>query len=461
MFSYIVNSINEFSWSVLFLPGVVLCGLLLTIRCGAVQFRHFGLAMRQTFLRMFKKSEAAQGSVTPMQAASTALASTVGTGNIVGTAQAIAMGGCGAVFWLWATALLSMVIKYSEVCLAIYYRRRNSAGELVGGPMYYIEGGLGRRFRPLAVCYALFAALAAFGMGNMAQINSAVGAALDAVNVFRPLASAEQLRIRIFLGLLLAGLLALILIGGVKRIGRIAESLIPTVSAVFILLSLIVIICHGQSLPRVLRNIVTSAFSRKAVFGATGGIAMREALRWGLRRSAFSNEAGLGSAAIAHAAADTDSAVRQGFWGIFEVFADTIVICSMTAFAILCSGVRIPWGTAPGAELLRAAFETVFGAKLSALFMSCSMALFAFSSVLGWSLYGGRCVQYIFGEGATGIYTLLFVSSAFFASFTASEIVWNLSDMFNVLMAVPNFTALFVLSSKLGRMTREYFLKPE
>lgn len=449
-------SFNDFLWSALFLPCTVICGGLLSFRCGFLQLRRFPLAMKLTVGSIFQKREAEKGAVTPFQAAATALASTVGTGNIIGTAQAIAMGGPGAVFWMWAASLLGMIIKYAEICLSILYRRREAAGGYSGGPMVYIELGLGRRFRPLAKAYALLAALAAFGIGNMSQISSAAGAVTQAAEFFG-LRPGNEALFRHVLGLILAALTCAAVFRGTVGTGKLTAVLVPLMSAFFFLAAGGLILCHAQKLPAVLLEIFRGAFSSRAIGGGMSGAAMRQALQWGLRRSAFSNEAGLGSAAIAHASADVRSAPDQGLWGIFEVFADTVVICSLTAFAILCSGIHVPWGQTVGGELFTAALASVYGKGCSQLFMALSLLLFAMSSVLGWALYGSCCVKYLFGSAAMAPYRVLFSAAVYLSWIMSTELIWALADCFNALMSVPNFIALFALSGQVAEVTRERF----
>ena len=449
-------SFNNYLWSALFLPCTVICGGLLSFRCGFLQLRRFPLAMKLTAGSIFKKHRAEKGTVTPFQAAATALASTVGTGNIIGTAQAIAMGGPGAVFWMWAASLLGMIIKYAEICLSILYRRREAAGGYSGGPMVYIELGLGKRFRPLARAYALLAALAAFGIGNMSQISSAAGAVTLAAGCFGLPAGNEAL-FRHVLGLILAVLTCAAVFRSAVGTGKLTAVLVPLMGAFFFLAACGLILCHMQRLPVVLLEIFRGALSPRAIGGGMSGAAMKQALQWGLRRSAFSNEAGLGSAAIAHASADVRSAPEQGLWGIFEVFADTVVICSLTAFAILCSGIGVPWGQTAGSELFTSALATVYGKNCSQLFMALSLLFFAMSSVLGWALYGSCCVRYLFGQVAVVPYRLLFASAVYFSCVMSTNLIWALADCFNALMSVPNFVALFALSGKVAEVTRERF----
>ena len=438
MLLLILDKLNDLVWTGIFLPCVLLCGLLLSLRSRFLQLRLFPASLRQ-----LTKGGRGDG-VSPVQAASTALASTLGTGNIVGTAQAIAMGGPGAVFWMWAAALLGMAVKFAEISLSVATRRRDGAG-YSGGPMYYI-GSLGEKFRPLALMYALLAALSAFGIGNLSQISSAAGAVAGAAEKIAP--ELDPRRLRLWLGVILTLTAWLILRGGAAGVGRAAERLVPSMAGLFLLLSLFVLCCHAQALPAALRAIVTGAFSPRTAVSGIGGFGTAQAIQWGLRRGAFSNEAGLGSSAIAHGSAAARSPGEQGLWGIFEVFADTIVICTATALTILCSGVGIPWGSSPGAELLLSAWETCIPAAPAACFMALSLLLFAFTSVLGWALYGTQCVRFLWGENAAAPYRLCFSLAITVGCLVSLRTVWAAADLLNGLMAIPNFIALFALSGK-------------
>lgn len=441
MLLLILDKLNDLVWTGIFLPCVLLCGLLLSLRSRFLQLRLFPASLRQ-----LTKGGRGDG-VSPVQAASTALASTLGTGNIVGTAQAIAMGGPGAVFWMWAAALLGMAVKFAEIGLSVATRRRDGAGYL-GGPMYYI-GSLGEKFRPLALMYALLAALSAFGIGNLSQISSAAGAVAGAAEKIAP--ELDPRRLRLWLGVILTLTAWLILRGGAAGVGRAAERLVPSMAGLFLLLSLFVLCCHAQALPAALRAIVTGAFSPRTAVSGIGGFGTAQAIQWGLRRGAFSNEAGLGSSAIAHGSAAARSPGEQGLWGIFEVFADTIVICTATALTILCSGVGIPWGSSPGAELLLSAWETCIPAAPAACFMALSLLLFAFTSVLGWALYGTQCVRFLWGEKAAAPYRLCFSLAITVGCLVSLRTVWAAADLLNGLMAIPNFIALFALSGKAAK----------
>ena len=441
MLLLILDKLNDLVWTGIFLPCVLLCGLLLSLRSRFLQLRLFPASLRQ-----LTKGGRGDG-VSPVQAASTALASTLGTGNIVGTAQAIAMGGPGAVFWMWAAALLGMAVKFAEISLSVATRRRDGVG-YSGGPMYYI-GSLGEKFRPLALMYSLLAALSAFGIGNLSQISSAAGAVAGAAERIAP--ELDPRRLRLWLGVILTLTAWLILRGGAAGVGRAAERLVPAMAGLFLLLSLFVLCCHAQALPAALRAIVTGAFSPRTAVSGIGGFGTAQAIQWGLRRGAFSNEAGLGSSAIAHGSAAARSPGEQGLWGIFEVFADTIVICTATALTILCSGVDIPWGSSPGAELLLSAWETCIPAAPAACFMALSLLLFAFTSVLGWALYGTQCVRFLWGEKAAAPYRLCFSLAITVGCLVSLRTVWAAADLLNGLMAIPNFIALFALSGKAAK----------
>lgn len=456
---FITGPLNTVAWMYVLLPCVFIGGLFFTIRNKGIQFTRFGYAMKNTIGKIFEKQEAGEGAVTPFQAVTTALAATVGTGNIVGTSQAIAMGGYGSLFWLWVAALLGMIIKYSEVTLSIAYRQRNDKGDWVGGPMYYIVKGMGQSWKWLAVLFAVFATLASFGIGNLSQANSIVGSVNQAISSFIPSAAAYKDTISLVVGILLAVFTALALLGGIKRIGKVTELLVPFMSIFYIIFTVTVIVCNIGNIGDAFQKILVGAFSPKAVLGAGSGILLKETVVWGLRRSAFSNEAGLGSAAIAHAAAETKGPVQQGLYGIFEVFADTIVICTLTGLTIVVSGVDIAFGVKPGSELITSAFATVFGDKFASLFVAVALMLFAFSTILGWALYGSRCVEYLFGLKATKIYQIIFIPMVVVGATTSLDIVWDVADTFNGLMAIPNFIALFALSGTVAKLTKEYFAK--
>ncbi len=456
---FFTGSLNTVAWMYILLPCVALGGIFFTVRNRGIQFAKFGYVIKNTIGKVFQKQTADAGAVTPFQAVTTALAATVGTGNIIGTSQAIAMGGYGALFWLWIAALLGMIIKYCEVTLSVHYRQKNHKGDWVGGPMYYITGGMGKRWKWLAILFALFAIAASFGIGNLSQANSISSSVNNAILSFIPAAAGNVKVISLVVGIVLAIICALSLVGGIKRIGKITELLIPFMSIFYIVCTLIVIGINIGNVGEAFKNIFVGAFTPQAVCGAACGIAIKEALVWGLKRSAFSNEAGLGSAGIAHAAANTKGPVQQGLYGIFEVFADTLVICTLTGLTIIVSGIDIEFGKTVSSELITAAFATVFGSKFASLFVAIALFLFAFSTIIGWSLYGTRCVEYLFGVKVSKIYQIIFSLMIVVGTTTSLEVVWNLADTFNGLMAIPNFIALFALSGVVAKLTKEHFAK--
>ena len=454
---FFTGTLNTVAWMYILLPCVAIGGVFFTIRNRGVQFTKLGASLKLAIGKAFKKTGDEKGAVSPFQALTTALAATVGTGNIIGTCQAIAMGGYGAIFWLWVAGLLGMVIKYAEVVLAVHYRERNEKGDWVGGPMYYIVNGMGKGWKWLAVLFTLFAVLASFGIGNLSQINSIAGSMNNAITAFAPSMAENSGIVSLIVGIALAAITGFALLGGIKRIGKITEMMIPFMSIFYIIFSLVVIGANITNIGDAFAKIFVAAFTPQAVLGAASGIALKEVLVWGLRRSAFSNEAGLGSAGIAHAGADTDSAVKQGLYGIFEVFADTLVICTLTGLTVVISGVDIAFGVKPGAELITSAFATVFGDKFAALFVAIALMFFAYSTVLGWSLYGTRCMEQLFGMKVTKVYQVIFVVMIVVGATTELSVAWDLADTFNGLMAIPNFVALFALSGVVAKLTKEYF----
>ena len=455
------SAINGVVWGVPMIILILAVGLWLTGGSGLVQFRHFGYAMKNTLGKIFKQQKTAdKGAVTPFQAVTTALASTVGTGNIAGVAGAIAIGGPGAVFWMWISALVGMATKYAEVVLAIKYRERDSKGDWVGGPMYYIKNGLGQSWKWLAAIFCVLGALAAFGIGNIAQVNSIVGSLDDLVLTFSANPDAVNVKsINLIFGIALAVLLGFIIIGGIKRIAATTEKLVPFMAVIYILGALIVIFAHIGEIGHVFGMIFKGAFGVDAVIGGGAGYVIMTAMKKGFARGIFSNEAGLGSAPMAHAAADTEGPVQQGVYGILEVFLDTIVICTLTALVILISGVAVPYGESAGASLTTAGLATVFGAKAATVFMVIALSCFAFSTILGWSLYGARCVQFLFGSGAIRVYQVLFLIVAICGATMNLTLAWDISDTLNALMAIPNLIAVAALSPVVFKLTKEHFAK--
>ena len=453
-----INSvINNFIWGVPAMICIIGVGLVLSIRTGFLQLRKFPYAMKITFGRMFKKKEAADGALTPFQAVCTALASTVGTGNIAGVAGAIAIGGPGAVFWMWVSALLGMCTKFSEVTLAVHFRETNADGDLVGGPMYYIKNGLKKHWHWLAYLFSAFGVLTVFGTGNATQVNTITTAIDSALSSFGIISEASMKRLNLVIGIILAVLLALILLGGIKRIGQVTEKLVPFMALLYILLALGVILINIQNVPSVFRSIIQGAFSPASVTGGAVG-SFFLSMKKGVSRGIFSNEAGLGTGSIAHACADTRKPVKQGFFGIFEVFVDTILICTITALVILCSGVPVGYGAAAGAELTISGFTATYGNWVS-VFTAVAMCCFAFSTIVGWGLYGARCIEFLFGSRVNKPFMLVYSLVAIVGATLDLGLLWSIAETFNGLMAIPNLIAVFLLSGVVVKLVREYFEK--
>ena len=454
------SAINGFVWGPVMLVLLVGTGLYLSISTGFVQFRRFGYAMKNTIGKVFHKAEAGHGEITPFQAVTTALAATVGTGNIAGVTGAIVLGGPGAVFWMWISALVGMCTKYAEVLLAVKYRERNENGEWVGGPMYYIKNGLGKHFKWLGTVFAVLGAIAAFGIGNISQINSIADSVNQVAQAFNPAAADAKNTIALVTGIVIAIFVGLVVIGGVKRIGQVTEKLVPFMAIIYIVCAVIVVIAHAGAIPAVFSMIFKGAFNPSAVVGGAAGITIRLAMTKGVGRGVFSNEAGLGSAPIAHASTSERDPVKQGLYGIFEVFMDTIVICTLTALVVLCSGVAEGhWGEGAlaGATTTIAGFSTVFGQKFGATLLALGLLLFATSTILGWSLYGTRCIEYLFGHKAVKPYQLLFVIVIVLGAVADLTLVWDISDTLNGLMAIPNLIGLLLLSPVVIKVTKDYF----
>ena len=443
-----LDFVNKIVWGAPALVLILGAGLFLSFRTGFAQFRLFPKAVR-LFLGRFRQGKSDDG-VSPFQALCTALAATVGTGNLVGVAGAIALGGPGAIFWMWVCALLGMVTKFAEATLAVRYRVKES-GEYVGGPMYMIRRGLPKGWSWLGSVYAFFGIIAAFGVGNATQIN----AVITSINqVIRCFGGEESVRRNLGMGILLALLIGSVLLGGARRIGRAAELLVPFASCAYLLLCAGVLILKAHAMPDALAAIVCGAFSPKAVTGGVVGSAF-QALRTGVSRGVFTNEAGMGTASIAHASAEVKHPAQQGMMGILEVFLDTIVICTMTALVILCSGVPVPYGTDMGAKLTSDAFVSVYGSWASIL-LAVMLCCFAFATVLGWGLYGIRCAQFLFGSNCAKIFSLLQCGMVMISSVLQTGTIWSLAETVNGLMAIPNLLALVGLSPELGRLTFEY-----
>ena len=450
--------VNDFIWGVPAMLCIIGVGLLLSIRTNFLQIRKFPFAIKTTIGRMFHKKEASDGAMTPFQAVCTALAGTVGTGNIAGVAGAIAIGGPGAVFWMWCSALLGMCTKYAEVTLAVHYRERSANGEWVGGPMYYIKNGLGKRWYFLAVLYALFGTLTVFGTGNATQVNTITTAINEALTQYQLVNASYLPTVNLIIGIFCALLVAMVLLGGIKRIGNVSEKLVPFMALFYVVLGIGVVVLNWQRVPGVFQSIFEGAFNPAAFTGGAIG-SMFLSMQKGVSRGIFSNEAGLGTGSIAHACADTQKPVTQGMFGIFEVFADTIIICTLTALVILCSGAPVQYGVAAGAELTISGFTTTYGSWAS-IFTAIALCCFAFSTIIGWGLYGSRFVQFLFGNDKVVRPFLVIYSFVSILGATVDlGLLWDIADTFNGLMSIPNLIALLLLSGTVVKLTKEHFPK--
>lgn len=445
--------INNFIWGVPAMVCILGVGLYLSIRMKFIQIRKFPLAMKQTIGKVFEKKEATHGAITPFQAVCTALSATVGTGNIAGVAGAIAIGGPGAVFWMWVSAFLGMCTKFSEVILAVHYRERNEKGELVGGPMYYIKNGLGKKWYFLAVLFAGFGILTVFGTGNATQVNTITAAINSALLNFHVISQDSVTASNWIIGIIIMLLVGSVLLGGIKRIGSVSEKLVPFMAILYIVLALGVVLINIKNVPGVLYSIIYGAFNPAAITGGVVG-SFFTSLTKGVSRGIFSNEAGLGTGSIAHACADTGKPVQQGFFGIFEVFADTIIICTLTALVVLCSGVPITYGEAAGAELTIRGFTSTYGNWVS-IFTAIAMCCFAFSTIIGWGLYGARCVEFLISSKAVKPFMVVYSMVAILGATVDLGLVWSISDTCNGLMAVPNLIGVFLLSGTVFKLVKE------
>jgi len=449
--------INGLVWGIPAMICIIGVGLVLSIRTGFIQFRKFPTAIKNTVGKIFTKEKASDGSMTPFQAVCTALAATVGTGNIAGVAGAIAIGGPGAVFWMWISALLGMCTKFAEVTLAVHYRERNAHGDWVGGPMYYIKNGLGKNWKWLAVLFAALGTITVFGTGNATQVNT-ITASINTALLSFGIISEETINIScIIIGVIIMLIVGAVLLGGIKRIGRVTEKLVPFMALLYVILGIGVIIINFKSVPGVFHDIFYGAFNPSAVTGGVVGT-MFMSMQKGVSRGIFSNEAGLGTGSIAHATADTNEPVEQGFFGIFEVFVDTIIVCTLTALTILCSGVAIEYGAAAGAELTISGFVVTYGNWVT-IFTAVAMCCFAFSTIIGWGLYGARCIEFIFSEKVIKPFMLVYSFVSLIGAVIDLDLVWDISDTCNGLMAIPNLIGVFLLSGTVVKLTKEYFAK--
>ena len=450
-------AVNHFVWGIPAIICIIGVGLYLSIRTGFIQIRKFPLAMKQTIGKVFEKKEAKHGTMTPFQAVCTALSATVGTGNIAGVAGAIAIGGPGAVFWMWVSAFLGMCTKFSEVVLAVHFREKNEKGEYVGGPMYYIKNGLGKKWHWLAVLFSVFGIFTVFGTGNATQVNT-IATAVNSALLNYNLISAEGVTISNWIiGIVIMILVVCVLLGGIKRIGKVTEKLVPFMAVFYILLALGVVLLNIKNVPGVFADIFYGAFNPAAVTGGVVG-SFFTSMTKGVSRGIFSNEAGLGTGSIAHACADTGKPVEQGFFGIFEVFADTIIICTLTALVILCSGTPVAFGDAAGAELTISGFTSTYGNWVS-IFTAVAMCCFAFSTIIGWGLYGARCAEFIFSSKIVKPFMVIYSMVAVVGATVDLGLVWSIAETFNGLMVIPNLIAVLLLSGTVFKLVKEYFKK--
>lgn len=461
MITNVNNAINGFVWGIPMLVLLVGTGILMTVLTKFFQLSHIGHWFKNTIGGIFKDkhvtkhTEKGDQSISQFQSLCTALAATIGTGNIVGVASALIAGGPGAIFWMWIVAFFGMMTNYSENVLGIYYRRKNQKGEWCGGAMYYLKDGLGsykglkQVGAVLAVLFSIFCLLASFGIGNMSQVNS-ISANMEAAFSIPPYIT----------GIVLLVIAALVIVGGLKRIASVTEKLVPFMAIAYVLGALIIFFMNIDQTGAIFTAIIKGAFGLRAIGGGIVGSGVKMALTWGMKRGVFSNEAGLGSSVMVHSNSNVREPVRQGMWGIFEVFADTIVVCTLTAFAVLSSGlIDLKTGAvlseASGSALVGEAFSTVFG-SIGPAFIAVAILLFAFSTVLGWSHYGSKAWEYLFGTKSTLVYKIVFVLMIFVGATMNLSLAWDLSDTFNGLMAIPNLIGVISLSPIVMKITKNY-----
>lgn len=456
-----VNSaVNSFAWGPIMLLLLVGSGIYLTFRTGFLQVRKFGFIMKNTVGSLFSKKTGKKSgdtkNLTPFQAVTTALAGTVGTGNIAGVTGAVFVGGPGAVFWMWVSAFFGMCTKYAEIALSMKYRERDKDGVYHGGPMYYITHGLGKNFKWLAVIFALLGALASFGIGNIAQSNEIAGA-VNSLTGLSPF----------WVGVILAIIVAIVVLGGAKRIGQVTSYIVPFMAIFYILAGIAVIAIKITDIPAAFVQIFRGAFSLKSIGGGIFGYVIMTAMRQGFARGVFSNEAGLGSAPIAHAASTTEEPVEQALWGVFEVFIDTIVICSITGFAVILSGVLDTTGGldafASKGAAAAAAFNAILPGTIGGIVIQISLIFFALSTVLSWCYYGSTCLAYITKNNRVLdlLYKLVFIGICIVGAVGSGTLMWDISDTLNGLMALPNLIALIPLAGVVAKMTKDYFNKAD
>lgn len=464
--------VNSFVWGPPMLILILSIGILMTVRTRFFQVTKFGYMLKQTIVAAARDKKIAKtqdkNNISQFQALATALAGTIGTGNIVGVAMAVSSGGPGAVFWMWVSAFLGMMTNYAENVLGIYYRRRGKNGEYIGGPMIYIERGVGWKW--MAMLFSLFCLIASFGIGNMAQVNgistavqstfgtsgrafvgffTELGFSLDAA-----VAAAESMP-GLIIGVLTAILVGIVILGGIKRIALVAEKLVPSMAVFYILGALVIIFAHVGQVPSAFMEIFEGAFSLKSAGSGAAGYVMAQAVRYGIARGVFSNEAGLGSSVMVHANADVKEPVQQGMWGMFEVFFDTIVMCTLTALAVILTGAHHQG--LDGVNITTYAFTSVLG-NAGGYVIAVGTLLFAFATILGWSVYGTRAAQYLFHGSPAAVlaYKMIYIVMVIVGAVSSIQTVWNLSDAFNGLMALPNLMGVFLLSPVVIKITKNY-----
>ena len=469
------NVVNTFIWTTLGLVLLLATGLLTTIITKVFQVSHIGLWWKNTIGSLFKKEVIAHEkdgkAISPFQALCTALAATIGVGNIAGVAAAIVIGGPGAVFWMWIAAFLGMMTNYSENVLGIYYRRRNENGEWSGGAMYYLKDGLGAKKgckligKVLAVLFSIFTLLASFGIGAMGQVNKIVVNIESAFNIpaLANITLYEGVSLySLLIGLVLVALAAAITLGGLKRVAAFAEKVVPFMVVLFILGSIVIVGINYKNIFPAFGAIFTTAFSPMAAVGGATGAAIKTCMVQGFKRGVFSNEAGLGSSVMVHSNSNVKEPVKQGMWGIFEVFADTMIVCTLTALVVLTSGVYdlstgLTVGGMSDATLVAAAFDSVFSfGGIGSKFVAVAILLFAFTTVLGWNHYGTKAWEYLFGVKSVNVYKVIHLVMILFGALLTSSLAWDISDTFNGLMMIPNLIGVIVLSGLVAKITKNY-----
>ncbi len=446
----ILDAVNKLVWGIPALILILSVGLLLSVRTGWAQFRLFPKALRS----FFKPDTKPTDGISPYRALCTALAATVGTGNLAGVAGAIAIGGPGAIFWMWICAVLGMITKFAEATLAVRYRVPDGKGSYMAGPMYMVQQGMGKKWKPLAVIYSFFGVVAAFGVGSATQINAVLGGINGAV---KALGGQESQSVNLLIGVILAVLAVSVLLGGAKRIGTAASFLVPFASVFYLVLCISVLLLRSSAIPGAFIAICRGAFQPNAVTGGMLG-SVFIALRIGASRGVFTNEAGMGTAAMAHGSAQVNHPVQQGLMGIVEVFLDTIVICTMTALVILCSGIPVPYGQDLGIQITAVAFSHVLGDWVN-IPIAFALCCFAFATIIGWGLYGIRCAEFLFGNRVWKVFAAFQAMSVILGAVLHTETVWSLSETANGLMAIPNLIILIYLSPELIRLVKEYRVK--